>query len=327
MTPLQLPLALAAALQARRPVMIWGPPGVGKSQIVAQVCKANRLQMLDLRLAQMDPTDLTGLPFNVDGQTVFLPPSMLPTDGKGILFIDEIVQGSPAVQNVASQIIHEKRIGEYKLPPGWDVWAAGNRLSDRAATVRMATNLAGRFWHIELEADLESWLDWANRSGIDDRVISFLRMEPNMLHKFDPKSDEYASAQPRTWEGASDFLKTEPDYTIRDELLRGIVGKGQATSFSAFMALANELTPIPDLVLDPDGAIVPQTAGGLFFMTGALAGHADESNIGAIIRYAERLPTEYCVLVAKDASKRNPALQKTKAFTDFSIKYVGALVT
>ena len=140
MTPAELEQELRQIVQQdiRCSLMIWGPPGVGKSSIVARVASTAKIDLVDLRLSQLAPTDLRGLPVAEDGRSTWYPPNFLPRDGKGVLFLDEINMAPPAMQGVAQQLILDRRIGEYTVPEGWFVWAAGNRKIDRDQFVVVA---------------------------------------------------------------------------------------------------------------------------------------------------------------------------------------------
>ncbi len=137
--------------------MIWGPPGIGKSSIVGQLAQANNLAFTDVRLSQLAPTDLRGLPVAENGISKWYPPEFLPRSGKGILFLDEINMAPPTMQGMAQQLILDRCVGSYSVPDGWFIWAAGNRKEDRASVFDMPAPLANRFLHLQVEADFESF--------------------------------------------------------------------------------------------------------------------------------------------------------------------------
>ena len=141
--------------------MIWGPPGIGKSSIVAQTAEHHGLAFVDVRLSQLAPTDLRGLPVAEHGVSRWYPPEFLPRDGAGILFLDELNLAPPAMQGMAQQLILDRRVGSYVVPEGWFIWAAGNRKEDRAAVFDMPAPLANRFLHLEVEPDFESFKAYA----------------------------------------------------------------------------------------------------------------------------------------------------------------------
>jgi len=193
MRPSQLLTVLETEFQSVRlrqhtPVMLWGPPGVGKSQIVAQVAQKHQVAVIDIRLSQMEPTDLRGIPFRIGEQVEWAVPAMLPDAERhgpnGILFLDEITSVPPSVSAAAYQLILDRRLGAYEVPSGWAIFAAGNRQGDRGVTYSMPAPLANRFSHYELDVNLDDWVAWAYANGMDERLIAFLRFRPELLFEF-----------------------------------------------------------------------------------------------------------------------------------------------
>ncbi len=233
MTPAQLKNVLAQLVEEelRLSVMIWGPPGVGKSSIVAQIAAASQLELVDLRLSQLAPTDLRGLPVPEDGISRWYPPEFLPQGGRGILFLDELNMAPPTLQGIAQQLILDRRVGSYRLPPAWFVWSAGNRKEDRAAVFHMPSPLANRFIHFEVGPHLESFRSYAIREQLHEQVLAFLAYRPELLHKLDPHHPAWPS--PRAWEMASQLhalgISVEP-----------ALGLGVAEEFRAFVRLYEE---------------------------------------------------------------------------------------
>jgi len=134
-------------------------------------------------LSQLAPTDLRGLPVAEDGMSKWYPSEFLPRGGKGILFLDELNMAPPAMQGVAQQLILDRKVGSYMVPPGCFVWAAGNRKKDRAAVFDMPTPLANRFLHLEVQADFESFKAYALEKGVHEQIIAFLSFRPTILLK------------------------------------------------------------------------------------------------------------------------------------------------
>ena len=169
----------AATDGVHTPVMLWGAPGVGKSQIVHQVGVDLGIPIIDVRLSQMEPSDLRGIPFRQGDKVEWAVPSLLPDEDAhgdtGILFLDEINAAAPSVSAAAYQLILDRRLGSYQVPEGWAIFAAGNRQGDRGVTYAMPAPLANRFSHYEVDVNVDDWVAWANRCGIDERLIGFLR--------------------------------------------------------------------------------------------------------------------------------------------------------
>ncbi|MFI0460388.1 MAG: AAA family ATPase, partial [Candidatus Thiodiazotropha endolucinida] len=190
MRPIQLITILEQEFISTRaghhtPVMLWGPPGVGKSDMVREVAMNHQAPVIDIRLSQMEPSDLRGIPFRVNGSVEWAVPSILPSrerhGASGILFLDEITSAPPTVSAAAYQLILDRRLGEYQVPDGWAIFAAGNRQGDRGVTYSMPAPLANRFSHFEVGTNLDDWVAWAYRNDIDERIIAFLRFRPELL--------------------------------------------------------------------------------------------------------------------------------------------------
>ncbi len=225
--------------EVRHAVMIWGAPGVGKSSIVARIAKEHGLGFVDVRLSQLAPTDLRGLPVPSDGVSRWFPPEFLPTKGKGILFLDELNMAPPTMQGVAQQLILDRRVGSYVLPDGWFVWAAGNRKEDRASVHDMPAPLANRFLHLEANADLDSFRRYASAHNIDERIPAFLAFRPQLLHALDTRRPAWPS--PRSWEMANTLLGAGVD-------ISPAVGESTAAEFTAFCDVYGRLPELESIL-------------------------------------------------------------------------------
>jgi len=295
------------------PVMLWGPPGVGKSQIIAQIAQKHNVKAIDIRLSQMEPTDLRGIPFRTDNTVEWAIPSILPNTEKhgekGILFLDEITSAPPSVSAAAYQLILDRKLGEYKVPDGWAIFAAGNRQGDRGVTYTMPAPLANRFSHFELETHLDDWVYWAYKNAIDEKIIAFLRFRPELLFDFDPAHNPVAFPSPRSWEFAHRGLKK---FGESPELLLGTlqacVGPAAGIELHAFV---NSLDKMPDLdnIIAGNEVAVPTEIDLQYAVAAALVGRAirskDESNhqeiIGNILNYASTFPQkEMGVMLVSD---------------------------
>jgi MoxR-like ATPase len=305
----------AAASGTHTPVMLWGPPGVGKSQLVAQVAARHGARLVDVRLAQMEPTDLRGIPFRDGRQVVWSVPALLPDaarDGaRGILFLDEITSAVPTVTAAAYQLILDRRLGEYALPPGWAVLAAGNRQGDRGVTFQMPAPLANRFAHYELEPDLDDWVAWAHLAGIDARLIAFLRFRPDLLFDFDPSRHAVAFPSPRSWEFASRAIAKFGD---RPDLLRAAlqscVGAAAGLAAAAFLEHLGAL-PDPAEVVAGRVTEVPRGVELQYALAAAVVRHvarmegaAQRDAASAVLEYARRFPQrELGVMLVADLQR------------------------
>jgi hypothetical protein len=311
--------ALQALVDARQPVFLWGGPGLGKSSIIRKLAASRSVSLQDIRALLLDPVDLRGLPFlGSDGRAKWAHPEFLPKDGEGILFLDELNAAPAMVQAGCYQLVLDRALGEYKLPDGWAIVAAGNREADRAATTRMPTPLRNRFVHLEFEVDIQEWSEWALQSAIRPEVIAFLRFRPELLSQFDRDANAFPS--PRSWEFVSRILSAGPDPTVEHELLGGAVGAGAATEFSGFLRMFRELPNIDAILVNPHREPVPDNAAAQYAVASALAHSATDSNFDRVRVYLDRMPTEFQVLCVRDASLREPAIRHTAAFTQWAVR-------
>lgn len=296
MTPEQLGDYLQSLLshQILLSAMIWGPPGVGKSSIVAQTADRNGLGFADVRLSQLAPTDLRGLPVAENGVSRWYPPEFLPTEGRGVLFLDELNMALPALQGIAQQLILDRRVGSYRVPDGWYVWAAGNRKEDRAAVFDMPAPLANRFLHLEVAPDLASFKGYALRVGVPEQIIAFLSFRPSLLYALDPHQPAWPS--PRSWAMAGRLLGVGLD-------IAPAVGAGAAAEFDAYRALyaaLPDLTPI--LEGAGDGIAFPAEPSVRYAAVVGLTVRADDA-AGALSVFrwlADKAPPEWVQLFAAD---------------------------
>ncbi|BDR25711.1 ATPase [Pseudomonas phage sp. 30-3] len=255
--PTECAAIIRGMFKAKRPVFLWGPPGVGKSDIIAQLGFEADRPVIDMRLILMDPTDIKGIPY-YDPKTNTMRwaiPSDLPQPGEttldnAILFLDEMNSAPASVQGAAYQLILNRAIGSYKLPDGVDIVAAGNRDTDKGVTYRMPSPLANRFVHLQIETNFEDWQQWALNNTVHPDVVGYLTQHKQNLFCFDPQDRSKAFATPRAWKFVSDILQLAG--INKDHLLRatiaGTVGESHSYSFMQHMKYASQL-PKPEDVL------------------------------------------------------------------------------
>jgi len=260
------------------PVMLWGPPGVGKSMMVQQVGQRHGAPVIDIRLSQMEPSDLRGIPFRSGERVEWAVPAMLPDaerhGAEGILFLDEVTSAPPSVSAAAYQLILDRRLGEYRVPDGWAIFAAGNRQGDRGVTYTMPAPLANRFAHFEVETHLDDWVTWAYANGIDERVIAFLRFRPELLFEFDPAHNPVAFPSPRSWEFAHRALQKFADSgNLLVNTLQACVGPAAGIELGAFV---DNLDNLPDLdaIIRREQVPLPKEIDLQYAVASALVGRA-----------------------------------------------------
>jgi len=313
-------------IEAQIPTFLWGPPGIGKSSIVKQIAQANDYAFIDLRLSLMDPTDLKGIPFYDEEahQALWAPPSFLPREGKGILFLDELNSAPPAVQASAYQLILDRKVGEYSLPEGWAIVAAGNREGDRGVVYRMPSPLANRFVHLEMEVSAEDWRDWAYGAGLDERVIAYIGYKSDDLFSFDPTQNEKSFATPRSWEFVSSLLRSKMDDKLLLETIGGAIGKERGVRFLSFAKVMHRLPDIDAILEKGEGAypddieVLHALATGLVM---AIREKFTEERMDNLLNYTLELQSEFAVMIVQDLQRAGYTMENQKAFDRWVSKF------
>lgn len=312
------------AINLREPIMIWGQPGAGKSEAIAQVAADRDDPLVDIRLSQYDSVDLRGIPVPSGELTVWHAPATLPFKGnpafnedEGLifLFLDEINAAAPAVSAVAYQLINDRAVGEHSLMNNVVILAAGNREGDRGVTNRMPTPLANRFTHVEVEVEVDAWCYWAQENGVPPVGIAFMQFRKDMLSQFDPTSPNKAFATPRTWIKAFKYYEAGMPADVLYPAMTGAVGAGPAAEFHAFVDIWQKITPIETILKDPEGVDMPKEAAMKYAMSVSVSGAMDNDTIDDLHTYMERMDPEFVVLAWQLALKRDPMLAQTSTFS------------
>lgn len=295
---------------------LWGPPGIGKSDAIKLIAKATGRPLVDIRAVLLDPVDLRGIPYVKDGTASWCPPAFLPMDreSNAIVFMDELPQAAPLVQAACLQLVLDRRIGEYVLPEGCSIIAAGNRQEDAAGAHRLISPLRNRFCHFTMDVSNEDWRNWALANGIDGRILAFLAFKPDMLFAFDPKSADNSFPTPRSWEFTSRAITgigTSAGMRVVRSLVDGCVGSGAAAEFCAFLEHYEKLPNLDDVFADPSNHAIPDKEPSVMYaLCGALAARLrEDKNLGeAYTKYATRFPSEFGVVAMKDGIQIDPTL-------------------
>lgn len=270
-------------IRKHQPIFLWGPPGIGKSAVVKQIADENNLAFIDVRLTTIDPTDLRGLP-SIDHKNKiakWLQAGFLPRDtpkGKrgGIILLDEINAVPSSVQASAYQLVYDKKVGEYEVPDGWFIMAAGNRIGDRGISYTIPSPLANRFTHFTIKVDIQVWLEWAIENELDPMVVAFLKSgfksseRDSLLYTFDSSKNDIVFATPRTWEYVSNFrYLRNKDMLSYMKAINGTVGEIAGRDFYNFLMLKDTL-PYPDRVLAGEAYDLPANLDSLFVLNSML---------------------------------------------------------
>lgn len=314
---------LRIAISAKQPTFLIGSPGIGKSSIIAQTAQELNIQFIDLRVSQLESIDLRGIPSVVDGRTTWNPPDFLPTTGNGILCLDELTSANQSMQTACYQLILDRRLGDYVLPDGWSIIAAGNKGSDRAVVYPMSSALKNRFMTIEVESNLEAWKSWALTNDIHPTVIGFLGYRPENLNAISSgRIDHSAHSFPteRSWAAVSRNIPFTNNDSELSAVVTGLVGAGAALEFCAFYHTHTSLPELADIAKNPLTAIVPTSPAALYAVSSMLAYHMTLNAFTAIIPYITRLPLEFQAVTIRDIITRLPAILTTPKFSDWAIK-------
>ena len=255
-TPNKAKNALRHAMLKKRPVFLWGPPGIGKSDVVKQIADSINAAMIDVRLSLWEPTDIKGIPYfdSTQNKMVWGQPSELPDDefasqhNNIVLFLDEMNSAAPAVQAAAYQLILNRRVGEYTLPDNVMIVAAGNREADKGVTYRMPSPLANRFVHLEMNVSFDDWFQWAVNNNIHSDVVGYLQFAKQDIYTFDPKAGSRSFATPRSWSFVSELLEDELDEGTTTDLVAGAIGEGLAVKFMAHRKVAANMPDPTDIL-------------------------------------------------------------------------------
>ena len=332
-TPDQLKEVILLAIQEQSPLMIWGPVGVGKSQIAMEAAADLGHKFHDIRALLLDPVDLRGLPYMTNGVTRWAPPTFLPPEnskGNFLVLLDEVTAAPPSIQASLYQLVQDRKVGEYTLPPGSAVIAASNRAEDLGVSNRMPAPLANKMVHVTVRPEANQWLKWALTKKLAFEVAMFIQFRPSLLHHFDAeayRSGEVAFPSPRTWERVAHFMEATMGGTpvrankkLFQTLVFGAVGAGAGSEFLTFLEIFQSLPPLPAILASPSTAPIPEEPSAQIAVCGALVRLATKDNLWDVFTYVNRLRGElrqFCLTVIQSSK---PELQYTEAYTRWTME-------
>ena len=319
-------------LKARLVPMIHGSPGIGKSDIIKEIAKRFKLYVIDVRLSQSDPTDMSGFPALTKDKTrsTYLPMETFPIEGdivpdgyKGwLLFFDEFNSSPPSVQAAAYKIILDKMIGLHHLHSKVSIVCAGNLATDKAIVNRLSTAMQSRLIHFELEVNQPAWIKWATEAEIDYRIISFIGYKTTALQNFDPNHTDHTFACGRTWEFASKLIK---HYDVipgeKIPLLAGTVGEAAGREFYTYSQIFPDLIKIKDIIKDPEGIPIPSEPSVRFALAGTIGSQINPDNADKLMPFIARLDPEFMILTLQGMHKKHPMLYNIPSVKKWMAKY------
>lgn len=319
--PADLAKQAAKAAKSGQGTMIWGAPGIGKSEIVYQLGDQFNAKVFEIRANLFDPVDVRGGLKVVEQQdgtyrTKYGVPEDYPDanyPGTVLLFIDDLTHAPKATQNALLQLLLCKRIGTYELPPNTIIIAAGNRSFDRAGAVEMTTAVKSRFRHYVMDPHIDDFCAHAHKIGMDPSIPAFLRYRPNLLHDID--TQDYAFPTPRTWSFVNEALPFIDDDGFYD--IASCVGDGAAGEYLSFRKIYHDLPDIDQILRSPGSVRVPNSPSTLYAVASALSARANQQDIKSIMTYLRRLPTEYQVVAVKDILGKDQTLATEQAVQQY----------
>lgn len=322
-----IPLVLALFKAGLVP-MIHGSPAIGKSAIMAHIAKKYHLKLIDMRLSQSDPTDLSGMPWIENGRASYTPLDFLPLEGdpipegyKGwLLFLDEANSAPTAVQAASYKLILDRMVGMRKLHPNVVIAAAGNLETDGAIVTPTSTAMQSRLVHLEVEPDLKSWLDWAVEEKFHYLITSYLEFRPDHLYTFVPDHTDKTYASPRTWEFTNRILKEMPISKEVLPLLIGTLGEGIGREFFGYCSVQDRLPKMTDVETNPTGFSVPTEPSVLYALSGAIAANTTSKSCQAFMEAVRRLPAEFQVTCVRNIIRRDKAMLRQEPLQDWMSK-------
>lgn len=320
---------LKAGVKSKRPILLVGKPGIGKTDMVGQVSKALACGLITMHPVVSDPIDFKGLPANVNGLAEFLPYGdlrrLIEAEELTICFIDDLGQAPMAVQAAAMQLVLAREINGQKISDNVVFIAATNSRKDRAGVTGLINPLINRFTVIEVEADVESFCQWALTDGnLPTEIVAYVQFRPDMFNDYKPTNDIVNFPSPR---GITTAARWYQDGIDDQEVLAGACGSVYATDLCAFLEQYKELAGLPqEVILNPSSARIPAKLSARYAIAVALAGQADESSLDACLTYLGRISDEFGTLFLKAVTTRNPELAQTDAFINWNVKKQANLV-
>ncbi|WP_020471917.1 AAA family ATPase [Zavarzinella formosa] len=324
---------LITALAAEQSLLLLSPPGIGKSDIVRQAAAEAGLPCRSLLGTQIAPEDVSGIPRIVGERSVFCPPRiLLPEDsGPFCLFLDELPACAPDVQKAFYSLLLERRLGEFPLPPGTWVVAAGNRAEDRALVRTISSALVNRVFVLEVKVDFKEWMTWAKSQGVRSDILAFLTFMPSALQRNVPR-EPVPFSTPRAWATLSRALDLADRHGITDSASRRALAFGRVSGEDAAIFAATTEARLEQLhgadvyVRNPDEICGESSARWLIIHAIRLAVRDDllgELTPDEVNHFLRTIPQEFCFAVLTDLVHKWGALGADPAMFDLLREVTG----
>ena len=325
---------------------LLGGPAIGKSACVHKVASTFNLKLIDVRASGLLPEDINGMGAVVDGHAKFLPfKDKFPLDTMEVpagfngwlLFLDELTNASREVQAALYQLLLDRQVGDHKLHPQVFIVAAGNRVSDRAAANAMGTALQSRVVSLEIEPNLDEWLeDVAFPANYDPRLTSFLLSSRGQFYTFNPQSrEELTFSAPRTLSMLNDLLVNQ-DYPLNVNdagslpIIAGTVGSDTAAKFHIHCTTTLNLPKMADIIARPDTTPLPDSSALIYGVVTSAISYINENTpaieVERITQYLMRMPSpSYLVVYGRLVNQRHPNIKMLPIWNDMQMLLSQAL--
>lgn len=316
--------------------IVKGSPGMGKSSVFREVAEHFNLKLIDVRLAQMEPADLNGYPSaNTEtGRLEFLPPSLFPLQGDPLpegyngwlLLLDELTNAPNMVQGAAYKVTLDRMIGQIPLHENCVIAAAGNKITDGAAALKLNTAMQSRLQHFVVKSNPSKFCDMANSKGIDHRITSFLEFRPELVNTFKADHKDQTYACERTWFMLDQYIKSaqteaEENLNFAQDFIpiAGLLGKAPAQEFLSFADIYKDMISLKDIRKDPKGVEMPERLDVLYALSGAIANDINNKNIDDYFIFIDRMSIEFQLVIVRAACSRDPSIKQHNTISKWSI--------
>ncbi len=241
----------------QRPVLLMGPPGIGKTQIMEQIARECQVGLVSYTITHHTRQSAIGLPFIVEKEYAGRPCSVteytmseivasiydrMEETGlkEGILFIDEINCVSETLAPMMLQFLQCKTFGNHRIPDGWIIVTAGNPPEYNKSVREFDIATLDRIKKIDVEADYKVWKEYAVMTDIHPAVTAYLEARPEHFYRIETTVDGKRFATPRGWEDLARFLEIYEKLgkTVdRDVIYQYIEHPGIAKDFANYLEL------------------------------------------------------------------------------------------
>lgn len=328
MKPSQIKSVLIKLIKHRKPVLLVGPPGVGKSEISEEVAKELGYDIIICHPVVDSPIDYKGMPYVSDGKAEFLPfgilNQLIEATSPLLCVFDDLGQACDAVQASLMQLLLSRKINGKKISDHVVFLAATNDKHHKASVSGILEPVKSRFITIlRVDIDAQEWINWGREHNMPAELLDYVSMNPDFLFEFNPTSEVTNSPCPRTVANMGELFNLFGICDESVELFGGAIGLEAAAKFLSFVEIYRKAPRIADIISDPENCQIPldvdqsiRTA-----ICTMLMGRVDQSNFSKIITYVKRLGPELTQLVVTGASMRLPELIETKTYVDWTIEY------